>query len=457
MVNAPAMSTLICVCLVSVLFMFPSYFNGYPFVFSDTGTYINSGFINKVPDDRPIYYGLFIRHISLATSLWLVVFMQCLLFSAALWSFIQMMLKEIVSTKYIVISYLSISSIILTLTGFPYYLNNMMPDWITVMVLMIGLLIALNKPSSIWIYVFIVWLIYTHLSFILTAGLCCFILVVLSTLIPHLKTYQSISLKLTLCAVSLFLLYPIGNAIWGYGLRYNKANPIFLTATFVDNGLLKKYLLEKEEAKQSYFYAFANNLPPHSSAFLWDSNSPVNKNGGWDVHTESCAQINTAILTSYYVEWVMIALSNTVEQLKLTHIGSDFVSYGEGSPPRQMIEQYYKNELQAFINSKQQSGNVGVDFGSLRKKQDLLILISIFVILAYLTFFSTSNKLAFVGITTLFFILVNAAITANLSVLGARYNGRIIWFTIPVACLMIITWLDKWITKRKEKQQNYAR
>ena len=35
--------------------------NGYPLVYSDTGTYLRTAFEGYVPPDRPVWYGLFLR------------------------------------------------------------------------------------------------------------------------------------------------------------------------------------------------------------------------------------------------------------------------------------------------------------------------------------------------------------------------------------------------------------
>jgi hypothetical protein len=66
----------------ALLLLFPAFNNGYPFLYADTSTYITGGFLGAVSDFRPITYGLFVRHISLMESLWLVAFVQALIVSA---------------------------------------------------------------------------------------------------------------------------------------------------------------------------------------------------------------------------------------------------------------------------------------------------------------------------------------------------------------------------------------
>ena len=64
------------------LFILSSAFaNKYPFLYSDTCTYLDGGFDHQVNNMRPITYGLFMRHVSLLESLWLVVFVQALMVS----------------------------------------------------------------------------------------------------------------------------------------------------------------------------------------------------------------------------------------------------------------------------------------------------------------------------------------------------------------------------------------
>ena len=65
--------------------------NGYPLVYSDTGTYIYSAADLFVPDDRPVGYGLWIRLTSGMKSLWFTVIIQNLLTAWVLWKVVESM------------------------------------------------------------------------------------------------------------------------------------------------------------------------------------------------------------------------------------------------------------------------------------------------------------------------------------------------------------------------------
>ena len=67
------------ILLGSIVMLRLAFYNSFPFVYPDTGTYIRSGYELILPIDRPIFYGLFIRLLSFSTTLWNVVIFQSLI------------------------------------------------------------------------------------------------------------------------------------------------------------------------------------------------------------------------------------------------------------------------------------------------------------------------------------------------------------------------------------------
>jgi len=47
-------------CIGTLILSLIGLYNGYPLVYSDTGTYIYSGFDKFIPLGRPVTYGLFL-------------------------------------------------------------------------------------------------------------------------------------------------------------------------------------------------------------------------------------------------------------------------------------------------------------------------------------------------------------------------------------------------------------
>jgi hypothetical protein len=63
---------------------FAAFNNKYPLLTTDSGGYINAGYMKVVPFDRTIMYGLFVAYSSWGISLWLVIFCQALILSLIL-------------------------------------------------------------------------------------------------------------------------------------------------------------------------------------------------------------------------------------------------------------------------------------------------------------------------------------------------------------------------------------
>jgi hypothetical protein len=76
------------------ILLWPAIWNGYPLVFSDTGTYIASAFDQKVPFDRPIGYGDFIQFFSQGVSLWSVVYVQAFFAVYLLWQVVKVFFEK---------------------------------------------------------------------------------------------------------------------------------------------------------------------------------------------------------------------------------------------------------------------------------------------------------------------------------------------------------------------------
>ena len=100
-----------------------AFYNGYPFVYSDTGTYIRTGFEGIVPFDRPIAYGLFIRLVSLKYSMWLVVLVQNLILSFVIFETFRYVVKSNFKAWFIItIFFLAMT------TSVSMFSNQLMPD-----------------------------------------------------------------------------------------------------------------------------------------------------------------------------------------------------------------------------------------------------------------------------------------------------------------------------------------
>ena len=121
-----------------------AFINNYPLVYPDTGSYIYSGFSNLVFDDRPIFYGLFLRHISMAASLWCVIIMQGILVCYIIFITLGMFFSA-QKRKYV---FISIIILITLTTAFSYTVSILIPDIFSAISILCFINLLLNKELN---------------------------------------------------------------------------------------------------------------------------------------------------------------------------------------------------------------------------------------------------------------------------------------------------------------------
>jgi len=120
----PEKTILFTICLIGLtaLLLYPVYFNGFPILNYDTGTYLESSLTFKVPPDRPIEYSLLLTVVRATHSLGLVVVIQALITGYLLIIFLQ--------SCFGYRSYLITSSLVgvVLLTPLPIVVSFLYPD-----------------------------------------------------------------------------------------------------------------------------------------------------------------------------------------------------------------------------------------------------------------------------------------------------------------------------------------
>ena len=203
------------ICIGAFFLMFYALFDNFPILTSDTGTYIISGFTFEPPHDRPIFYGLFIRITSLGASVWMTVFVQCLMLSYLLFQFIKKLLPSI-SNKHILAIILMVS--FFTMGG--WFVSQLMPD-IFVATMIIGVTIYFvfkNKLSENILLITIIFIsVLTHNSNYIIITLFSFAVLLSSFFIRVLKPYFKRALLVGSIGVMSWFVLCASNWIGGNG------------------------------------------------------------------------------------------------------------------------------------------------------------------------------------------------------------------------------------------------
>ena len=214
-----------------------------------------------------------------------------------------------------------------------------------------------------------------------------------------------------------------------------------------DTGILEKFLKENcssKEFKDCRLCNYKDSLPIDIASFIWSSNILTNT-GGWENSKDEYNKIITETLKQPKYLFLNIYRSITYGFIQLTknEIGQGLTAYNEGSAPYGQIHWRYHNELNNYLNSRQNKWNgVNLKFDILNTFHLILIILSIFLVLILFTssirLKINPNTLEFI-IFVIVAIIINSFITAGLNSPCERFQARIVWL-LPLSIMILIVY-----------------
>ena len=127
--------------LSAAVLLWPALWNGYPLVFSDTGTYLSQAIEHYLGWDRPVFYSLFLFPLHMTVTTWPAIAAQALLVTHTLHLVRRALLPE-VSAWWLLpgVGCLAIA------TALPWFASQLMPDVFTaILVLVLALLVLVPE------------------------------------------------------------------------------------------------------------------------------------------------------------------------------------------------------------------------------------------------------------------------------------------------------------------------
>lgn len=434
--------------LGAIILLIPAFSNNYPFVYSDTGAYINTGFTNTVPNDRPIFYGWFLRHMSLKQTFWLPVFMQSLMIFFYIHLFVKYFSK---------VFYKKAFTLILTLfltftTGIGLFSGKLMPDIFTpIIILSVYFLIfadKISKTEKIIISIIFYYALMVHISHLLII-----FLTVLSAVVYLIYKYRrNFSIAITRFRKFLLILFITGLSgltipsvnYLNYGtFEMTKGNHVFFMARLADSGILKKYLDENCKEANYSLCQYKDEIPTSAVGFIWYESSPFYKTGGWIESKEEYNRLIKDIFSdSRYWKFLIFDFTKQTFKQFFTFSPGTIISHRENTPPFWEIENKMKHELNEYRNSTQFVQ--GYDISFLERRQLFLFYFSLVIIIICLftTYFYSANTFGVKGIVFLLLMLfINAFVCGALANVVDRLQGRVVWIIPVIALITCVNYL----------------
>lgn len=431
-----------------------AFYNTFPMVYSDTGTYIDSGFRGRVPSDRPIIYGLFIRHMSLSETLWAVIFVQALIVSYLIYCLVKCYVTRVSQTLF----FLSVILILVFCSCLSQKVCTLMPDiFAPVCGLSLILLLIKNELKKghlvaiTFIFIFSCMTHYTHAYIAVLTLLTLLLLLVIKQIDRNYLSWKRCLLLLGITVLSL-LLIPTVHYIYRGGFVTSKSKHVFFTGKLIQNGVLIDFLQKKCGTNNYVLCPYKDSLALRD--FLWDYNSPLYKTGGWENSAKPYNKMISDLLTS--PRHLMMFTYKSIEASAVqffsfeTDVFYENYPLGMGSPPYSAVSENFAHEISDYFGSRQTQGRL--DYKELNSRQQVLIYLS-FILLIFLLVKRKQINPVFVLliIICIAFIFYNAVICGSLSIPNSRYQSRVIWLLPLVAGIVLFNCELNPIEKLKDR------
>lgn len=414
--------------------LWPALVNGFPFVYSDTSTYISSGFELKTPIDRPIVYGLFIRLAGLnGLSIWGVVFLQSFI---VVYLIRELLIRcfDITSTRF----YLLLLFFLTLFTALPWVCCLLLPDIFTPVLVLSALIIAFERYKKInflhhFIFLFSCAMHLSHFLFALVFILTLYLFRKKIAYQTHSKSGWRFSLLFLLVGLSIV---PALSAL-------SKSKHVFFMGAMVEHGIVKTYLDENCADNNYKLCLYKDSLPQKAYEFIWDEKSPFYKTGGWKANKKEFNEIIRATLTQPKYIWLHIRASvkATFDQLTMFKVGDGMGKFDKETLLYKRLGEYF-NAAERHEKSLQFSKNTTL-FSLPNTIQTVTVVLSLILLLAIFAWRKTHTQLR-ATVFILAAILWNAWCCGTFANAIDRLGSKMVWLVPCMAFVAVHIFLKEY-------------
>jgi hypothetical protein len=432
------------VALSASILLVPTFINGYPLIFNDSGTYLRAAVELKPTDDRPVFYSLFILPLHWRISPWPIVIAQAVLVVFM----IGLVARTVfgIEQRWIVIP---ISAVLAAVSSLPWFVGQIMPDiFAAVLILAILLLVMGWDRLAVWERWFVVSLVAACVTFHLAN-----LLIVLSTLptlvVMYLLGWRPGSdpikrLIRTAAAVLIAVSALISVNVVARGkFVISASSSTFLLAKLLEDGPALSVL--EDECPGAYLlcsqlgrlHAFKKTGGPQSLAdyFLWGG--PLADLGWFKSEESEAAVVVNKAIKRYWTQQILTSLKNGARQFVTFNVAIDPPPGSFTFPFAAASIQYVFGErsLEAFNRSIQGRGKL--DFSAINAIDPFVIALSLGFLGYFAVRYGRSDPLTGqLAAFTLLMLFWHALIIGTFSTLHDRYQSRVVWL-FPLVMILL--------------------
>ena len=420
--------------------------NGYPILFSDTGTYLFSAWQLFVPVDRPLGYGLFIRAASLAPSVWAIVFAQALGTSVLLFRNAELLLPSTRAREMFAFGIIVLTAL---LTNVSMFVGWVIPDvctsWVFLGALWFWLAQARHEKIIAALVITFAFLVHNSHLWIALGALAPFAAIFILFSQERRDAMKKIATLFAIIVLGIVLNVGI-NAWLGKGFALGRGGNTFFVNRLHETGILKQTLARYCETETWTLCAARETLNAHEGElgwFLWNEKSPLAQTG-WEEGAAEHGAIARRALECCLAEYLNVSARSSWELFWLIEREKDVLRQPDSSDAARALRELYPREWEMFQASGQQRGAPPRDYlFSVPPLVRELFWQSAAVILFCVAWLRHETRWLALWFALFVFLAMNASVTASLSGVFARYQARVFWlvtfFVLTYAANAIMT------------------
>lgn len=418
--------------LMAAIILLPALWNGFPFVFADTGGYLLRPLTGSLDLGRSALYGAFLA-LGIPTDFWFNIVVQALLTA---WITGIVLRAEGLARPAARIAAIAILCVG---TSLPWYADQLMPDvFLPLAVLAFYLLAFASSRLRRWEVVALTAVIAfstaAHMS-IYAVSLVLFALLAAlwasASRTPLPRPRLAGPFTGIVCGTVLILAF--NYAIAGLPV-FTPGGPTFLFARLLQDGFVKTYLDRNCPNPSLELCRYRGELPDQGDDWLWDGGSPLAKLGGWSAYAPEARRIIVASVLQQPGAQFAAVLKDTLAQLGAVATGNGFDGKDTWHT-EWALKEHAPRALLRFDRSAQR--NDAIDFHLINLLQiPLAVGASLSLPVLVLLCWRRRTGRTALGLTVLTGLLANAAVCATFSGVNDRYQSRLVSIAVLAAALL---------------------
>lgn len=430
-----ALSTILAGSLAAGVLLWVALYNGYPTIFSDTGSYLLTGaFHIALAPYRAPGYSAFTRLTSFGANAWITIAAQAVLVIYVLYETCNHLIVG--ERKFIERCLLAAVCVLAALTSLPWLVSLLMPDVFAGILFLSAFLLAyageLRRNQRILLASILMISVAAHTSLFPIAALLIATVAFLKFAVRDKHGFPPPAPALA------WLLVPVmvagfwtaaQNRRMGLGWTLSPSGNSFLLGRLFGAGLAQNFLRQNCPKRQFTSCRYLSNLPRNEEEFMFHHPLLLSLKG----HPREIQTIVRGTLFAYSQSFLWSSGRQTLLQLAALRTGDEIRSYAADDWNNAAMQRVFPGELQAYRNARQFGGRLRplADAASVVHTVTFWLSLAGCLLFAWTGRFARMNR--FLGYAILF-LLYNAAVCGALSGVYDRYQSRVAWL-IPF-CLV---------------------